>query len=74
MELVWNMAVEMFRRFSSESLGDPGGFQGVGHIFAGFFAAEPRSRKNLRGIGELKRVKRAADALHGSEVRLAEHF
>jgi len=43
-------------------------------VLAGLFAAEARGGEHLGGIGELQRVKGAADAMHGGEVGFGEHF
>src|ERR671925_1708308 len=57
-----------------EALRESGDFERMRGVFAGFFAAQARSRKNLAGIRKLQRIEGAADALHGGEVRFGEHF
>ena len=56
-----------------EELGDAGGFEGVGGVGAGFFAAESGAGKSLSGLAMLCGIEGVADELHGVEVGLGEH-
>src|ERR1700756_1703522 len=58
----------------SEALRDSGGFEGMSYVLAGLFAAEAGAGKHFGGIRKLLRIESAANALHGCQVRLTEHF
>ena len=61
-------------RRPSVTLRDPRRFGRVRHVFTGFFTAQPRRRKNFRGIRKLQWIERAAHSLHRFQVGLGKHF